>query len=265
MYIELFLLDDLLMNLLIMRLAAALLSVRPPLYRQAAAGAASAVYAALAAYLCPALGRLVFRPLPLIIMTAALPARSVKGVISAAGATLFATLVIGGAALSIALFTGGGINNGFISAGVPLRAAALAALAAAAMPRAVRKMLKRRTQNGALVKLTLVHGGIERRFAALVDTGNGLTEPATGLPVIVVRCAAFKRYAALPVMASTAGGSCTLYAFKPKRAEVDGVPVSALIAVSEAKMSCEALVPAAICPAPGGKRSDITERRRKDA
>ena len=62
MYVELFLLDNLLMNLLIMRLAAALLSVRPPLYRQAAAVAFTACYAALAAYLWPLLGRPFPRP-----------------------------------------------------------------------------------------------------------------------------------------------------------------------------------------------------------
>lgn len=248
MYIELFLLDNLLMNLLTVRLAAAFISVRPPLYRQLAVCAASAGYAALAAYLCPALAGLWVRPPLLIFMALALPVKRPRGLLGASAAVLFASLIVGGSSLCIALVFGGGIENGSISGGIPLRAAALSAAAAAFMPRAVRRALARRLPEGMLVGLAVEHNGIERRFTALVDTGNGLFEPLTGLPVIVVSCRAFARYARIPVGVSTAAGSGMLYAFRPRRITVDGVPVNALVAVTGAKMRCEALAPPSVCP-----------------
>ena len=258
MYIELFLLDNLLMNLLIVRLAAALLSVRPPLYRQLAAASASAAYAALAAYLLPWLSGPAARPLPLALMAGAIPAKTPKGFLHAAVATLFATLTAGGAALVIALAFGGGVINGFIAGGAPLRTALLAAAAASVMPRAVRSILLRRAPSGLLVELTIEHAGITRSFTALVDTGNGLAEPLTGLPIAVLSCRALARYARLPVRVNTAGGQCVLYAFKPDRMLVEGMPVSALVAVTGQRMRCDALVPPSLYPEALTRKADHT-------
>ena len=252
MYIELFLLDNLLMNLLIVRLAAALLSVRPPLYRQLAAGALSAAYAAIAAYLVPALAGVWARPIPLAITALALPARNARGFLSCAAATLFATFAVGGAVCCAALLTGGSVNGGWIRAGIPLRAALLGALAACFLPRAARGLLRRRIREGLLCTLTVIHRGVEHSFTALVDTGCSLTEPVTGLPVALVRCPYFIRFAALPVRAVTASGEAAFYAFRPDRVLIDGTPADCLVAVCGARMRTQAIVPPQLCPRVSG-------------
>ena len=253
MYIELFLLDNLLMNLLIVRLAAALLSVRPPLYLQTAVSLLTAVYAAAAAYLWPLLGRPPLRPLMLAVMALALPFTGVKGYLTCCAATLFAALAAGGAAFCTALIMGGGIEGGFIKAGVPLRTALIAALAVSLLPRAARAVQKRRLSGSMLAQFTVEHKGLRHRFTALVDTGNRLSEPVTGLPVAVVACPALKRYAYLPVRIRTAAGEHTLYAFRPERAVVDGESVNCLVAVTEARKGAEAVIPPELCRPNGAK------------
>lgn len=247
MYIELFIVDNLLMNLLIVRLAAALLSVRPPLYRQLAAGALSAAIAAIAAYLWPPLLGLWARPPLLLLMSLALPVRNLRGLLTAACATLFATLAVGGAVFCAELVFGAER----VGAGIPLRVFLLGAFCASFLPRAARSAMKRRLPPGSCAGLTIRHRGIERSFAALVDTGCGLHEPLTGLPVIIVACSAYKVFAKLPVRAVTAGGECTLFAFRPEAVFVDGAPVACLAAVSLKKLSAEAIIPPELC---GGLR-----------
>ncbi len=257
MYIELFLLDNLLMNLLIMRLAAALLHVSPPLYRQMAAVISAAAYAALAAYFKPVLAVLPLRVLPLIMMTAAMPAKSVRGFLTSALSILLATLAVGGLAFFIALAGEGSLDGGFIHAGVGLRKALIIAAAASCLPRIARSILRRRIKNGLTVELAVVHRGLERRFAALVDTGNGVVEPLTGLPVAVVRCPAFKSFAALPIEVATASGRCVFYAFRPDKMSVDGVPVAGLVALAEGAFAAEALVPPELAAVTGVKKEEL--------
>ena len=247
MYIELFLLDNLLMNLLSVWLAAALLSVRPPLYRQAAAVIPAAVYSAAAAYLWPVLGRPWLRILPLLAMALALPFTSLKGYLTGCAAMLFATLAAGGAALCTAFLTGGNAGGGFITAGIPLRAALLGALGVSLLPRAARRLMKRRIRSGTLARLTVEHRGIKRGFTALVDTGDLLTEPVTGLPAAVVFCPALKAYAKLPLRVNTAAGEHVLYAFRPEKVFVDGTPVDCVIALAARPMSADAVIPPELC------------------
>lgn len=243
MYIELFLLDDLLLNLLIVRLAAALLSVRPPTYRVIAAGAASALVSAAAAYLAPFLRKPLFRLPLLALLSLALPARSPKAFFRGMGAVLFATFVTGGAAVVIALLTGGGTREGFLSGGIPLRTALLTALAASFLPSAARRLMRRRLKNESLAELLILHDGTLRRFTALVDTGNSLYEPVSGLPVAVIRCPALRRGAKLPIPVRTAAGRTVLMGFKPERVSVNGREVDCIVAVTKERLKAEAIVP----------------------
>ena len=253
MYIELFIADNLLMNLLIMRLAAALLKVSPPLIRQLTAGGASAVYAALSAYMLPKLGSLPARLIPLAVMSLGLPAKSPRGMLACMAATLFSTLVVGGLACCVALLSGGGAKGGFISGGVGLRAALVIAASASLLPRTARRILRRGRINSGVVTLTVTHRGIERSFEAIVDTGNTLREPMTGLPVAVLYCEEFKKFAALPVRAGTAAGECTLMAFRPERMSVDGVEVKGFAAIAAGPKE-RAVVPPELLPYPFYKK-----------
>ena len=243
MYIELFLLDDLLLNLLIMRLAAAMLSVRPPMCRMLIFGLASALVSAAAAYIMPILRSLPFRIPLLALCSAGLPARSVRAFLRNMGAVLLATLTSGGCAAALALLTGGGVREGFLTGGIALRTAVLTALAVSFLPSAARRILRRRLRNENLAEVVILHDGTLRRFTAIVDTGNSLSEPVTALPVAVVRCHALARYAKLPISAGTAAGREVLMAFRPERISVNGNEVDCMVAVTGERLGADALIP----------------------
>lgn len=243
MYIELFILDNLLMNLLILRLGAALLSVRPPLYRQITIALTGALYAALAASLLPALGSIFMRPLILALMAHSIPARTLKGFGIANLATLGATLVVGGLVTALALLLGGSTDGLSIRAGIPLRVALLGAALASLTPKAVRRLLSRRLTGRAMATLEVEHHGISRSFTALIDTGNRMREPLSGLPVALVYCPAFRKSANIPIPAATANGKLMLYGFLPEHVLVDGVPTMVIIAVSDKRLDVDAILP----------------------
>ena len=211
MLIELFLLDELLLNLLIVRLAAALLSVRPPLFRQVGAALLSALAAAAAAYRFAWLTHPAFRPPLLALMALALPFKGWRGFARAMGAILFSTLVTGGAVCAFALLT--------------------------------RRIMARRVRAENAVTVVVLHKGVIRRFCGMADTGNSLTEPVSGLPVIVLRCRALKPYAKLPIPVVTAAGRGELRGFRPERLSVNGREVACFAAVTDESISAEAIVP----------------------
>ncbi len=242
MYIEVFLLDNLLMNLLILRLAAALLSARPPLWRQLAIALSCAAASALAAYLFPVMKRPVLRLPLLLLMAFSFEVKSVRGLLACTAGVMLATLIVGGCSFAAALAA-----EGFSGAGITLRAALLGAVGASFLPSAARRMLRRRLKNEGLVNVTVLHAGILRRFVGFVDTGNTLCEPLSGLPVIILRCRAFERYAVLPIPAVTAAGKVRLMGFRPERISVCGNEVDCFAALTRAGISADALVPPALC------------------
>lgn len=243
MYVEVFLLDNLLLNLLIMRLAAAILSLRPPIIRTAAVCTVSAAAAALAAYRFPVL-RNVFLRLPLLfIMAAGLPVSGARGAkrlgvfLLNSGAVLLSSVTVGGCAAAITY-----ILDGSPTQGTALRTAVLTALAASFLPAAARRLLRRRLKNERTARVLLLHDGSLRSFTALVDTGNTLSEPVSGLPVAVVRCEALKKYAVLPIPTQTAAGRVVLLGFIPDRLSVNGREVACAVAVA-GDIGAEALIP----------------------
>lgn len=248
MYIEVFLLDNLLMNLLILRLGAALLSVRPPLYRQILIASFGAIYAALAAALFPILGSPWIKPLLLLVMALSMPFRDLRGFGTAALSTLISTLIVGGLVCCVALITEGGVKNGFIVGSIRLRTAMIGVLLASFLPVMARKIVRRSIEGQLLAKISLEHGGICRSFTAVVDTGNGLIEPITGYPVIVIHCPALKPIAKLPIPAVTPNGRTVMMGFIPKKLTVEGIPVAAAVALSDEKLTVDAILPAELAP-----------------
>ena len=246
-YIEVFLLDNLLANLLILRLAAALLSARPPVWRQLAAALLGSAAAALAAYLLPVLRSALFRLPLLIMMSLAFEVKGVRGRLAAASATALATLIVGGACFAVTLMLGGRAEGSLAVSPLPIRTALIAFAAASFLPSAARRMRMRRVKAECAVRLTVLHKGVLRSFRGIADTGNTLVSPIGGLPVIVLRCGALERFARVPVPVVTAAGRTQLPAFRPERACVCGREVDCLIALTRERLSAEALVPAALC------------------
>lgn len=276
MYIELFLLDNFLMNLLTLRAAAAMLSRKMKGSRAALVSFAGAAAAAAAAA-----GGTMFITLPVklastLLMALAFPPHSFRELMHSAAALFLSAAVAGGAVLLAALAFGGTLHGGVIYGAIPLRAALLGAAAAAFMPRSIRKILSRRVRNEQIVHIEYEFAapnsnrceknkssheskssGItilkrdKRIFSAeclgIIDTGNALSEPISGLPVIVLgakRHSEFAQAANVPIPMRTAAGESLLFGLKPKKLLINGCPVEAILAVG-AKLDA-ALVPAVL-------------------
>ncbi len=249
MYIELFLLDNLLMDLLILRLSAAMLSLKASFGRilifALFGSAAAAAAAGGLSFLLALPGKLGLA----LVMSFALPGRSARSRAYSFAAVLLSAAIVGGAVLLIALIFGEDVRTG----GIGLRTALWGSFGAALLPSAIRKLLSRRTPAGATVRLHIefssASGSKPIECAALIDTGSSLFEPVSGLPVIVLNRRRYADAAALariPIPIRTASGAAVIYAIRPVKLLLDGSPVNALVAFSSAE---SALVPPAAMPA----------------
>lgn len=239
MYVELFLLDNLLMNLLILRLAAAMLSVRPKRWLSLAVSLAGACYAAVGAGAFPVL---LYPPLKLVsglAMAASLPHRGMKGYLRSTAALFLSTFIAGGA-----VFAAAAASSRSVSDGISLLTAGCGLTVTALVPRSVRKILARRIRAESIVRLRVEVEKTVIECAAIADTGCTLLEPISGLPVILLSKSRFKDLsdgASIPVPMMTANGPSVIFAVKPMNVSVNGMPSEALVGFSVAS---EAIVPA---------------------
>lgn len=218
---ELFLLDNALMNGLVLLSASALSGL--PLRRFAPAGLAlfGAAYGLLALGYWDWLLLWPFRVGVGCILALGLRFHGLREYAAAAGSTLLAAFLLGGMALALSAWTGGGMVKGLPLGTVPLRIVLWGAAFAAMLPRLIRGIAARRGLPGnAPVTFRVTMDGEEQSLRAMVDTGNLLREPVTGRPVVILRGEPFE--SGLPVFYGGLGGTGTLYVRQPDRASVGG-------------------------------------------
>lgn len=241
MYIELFLLDNIVMDALVLRLAAAVCSVPLRMGRLALFSSLGAVAALLSAWL-PGITTVWGKLLSGGALALALSPRSAREYLRALASTFASAYLAGGLVLSASLAMGGGIAGNAVIAPVPVRCALIAALALSFAPRAVREL--RFKGFTARARLAFSFRGKDYRMNALVDSGSALREPLTGLPVIVVNAPELAECATIPVAAKTAGGTAVLFALAPCDISVNGRAREALIAPAREHLAgCDALIP----------------------
>lgn len=212
--IELFLLDNLLMNLLVLRLGYALEGVRPLFGRMWAAALFGAGMALLSMAYLPVLLTLI--PKLALGAVMALPLAETPRAYPKALACLYgAACLMGGVMLALSALFGGGYSNGVLLGTVPLRVALLTCCCCALLPRMVAERLRTLRARALRVSLRLRLGGRTLHLTALMDTGNLLMEPVSGLPVVVVRPGLLPPYAGRPVPYRTVDGDGVLYAIRP--------------------------------------------------
>lgn len=247
MYIELFLLDNLLMNILILRLAAAARSVRIHFFRMLLASALGAFYAALAVSTAPFLLSWPMKLASGLLMAFALPVWNWRSYCQGVIAVLIAAAAIGGIAAALSFSMGGGLQNGYVVAPVPLRIALLAAAAAAGTPALIRRLMGRRLSG--TVRVRIREGNTSREYRGCIDSGNMLSDPVSGRPVIIVFDPGFNRSADIPIPCSTVGWDGIVKAFRPDSVEIYNdrwISADALVALTEKPLdSAQALVPPA--------------------
>lgn len=243
MYIELFLLDNILMDMLICRLAAAMCGRRLHTLRAALFSMGGAVYAAFA-YTVPALSSLPCKAALCLMMAFALPCHGVREYLAGLAGMCAAAFTIGGLAFFM-LYATGGAANGSLVGGIPLRIMLLAASAAAAMPSIARRIRQRRI-SGKHHTITVTRKNSTYTLTAMVDTGNSLIEPVSGLPVAVAYIP-WER-GDIPIPVCTAAGNRILGAFRPDRAEYEGAELDMLIALADSPLDPQVLLPPAALP-----------------
>ena len=209
MYIELFLLDNFVMDCLMLRIAAALCARRLPIRRMAIASALGACCAWASLFFPPLLslpGKIVCG----LLFALAFPEKRLREYTRAVAAVFAAAFLTGGFAFCLALCFGGGMGTGVVLAALPVRTALVVVLAATFVPNLVRRLQARRAQAGFRAEVIMHAAGREYRLDALIDTGNGLVEPLSGKPVAVAHLPELAEHAHIPIPTATAHGTDVL-------------------------------------------------------
>lgn len=213
---ELFVLDNLLMDLLMLRLAAAIGALRLRPVAAVLAAFLGAVYALLSMSALPQLTALV--PKLLLCAAASLPLVSAPRDLPRALLSLLAAACLtGGLMMALCLLLGGSLSGGALIGTVPLRVALLGAAAAALLPRPVRAFFSAVRGRSRRVRLRIVFDDRTLELTALADSGNLLTEPLSGKPVVIVSRALMPQTArGRPVPYAALSGGGVLYAVRPR-------------------------------------------------
>lgn len=242
MYWELFFLDNLLMDALLLRFACALCARPCRLRRVLPAALLGAVYAVWTLRF-PAAGHGFCKLLCAALMAFAIPgSKSLKAYACALFSLLFAACAVGGLFYALLFAPGASDTAGMGLRATPLRVGLLGACAAAFLPRLWReKRMWRRP-----LRLCVAYGGVVYTLPARLDTGNSLREPISGLPVIVADLEALREAAEIPIPARTVQGGTVLYALRADMITLDGVPSDALLALSSGRLETALVPPAAL-------------------
>ena len=240
--IELFLLDNFMMNYLTLRLAAVLFGGKARTWLLLLAAGFGALYALLSM----AKAAFLLLPLPKLLLTGTMAlvlADPLRSYGKALLCTVLSAFLMGGAMLGLTTLLGGGFENGVYFCTVPVRAALVSALLCALLPRLLLTMLHAVRTRPMRVRVRLVFADRAMELNALVDSGNLLTEPLSGLPVIVLRPGLLPEGRGRPVPYRTVDGEGMLTAIRPVKTlllqggvwrPVDAYAASAATALSSA-------------------------------
>ena len=238
MYIELFVLDNLVMNLLVLRLAGAICGRPCAIWRTLLAAALGALYACATLEVGFA-SHWLFRVLCAGLMSLSIPgSREWKLLLCAWASVLLSACMIGGLLLLFSFLPDASTDGVYRS--ISWRCALWGAAVAAFLPKLWRK--RRGWQKPR--KLCVAFEGEVYTLPARIDTGNVLREPISDRPVIVAHIQALKGKASIPIPAATVQGGVMLYAIKADYITLDGIPSDALLALSDYPLR-EALIPPA--------------------
>ncbi len=227
--IEWFILDNALLNAVTLMLAAALSGLR----LRGAVAALLCILGAVFALLALSVWPLLLTFLPKIafagILALGLRFDGWQGYARGTLSVLICAMLLGGLMLSAGLLwpkslSMSGTVGGVVVSTIALRAVLIALAVAVMTPRMLRRLRTAARVREGRVALRLTMNERHMEVIALLDTGNLLTEPVTGLPVLLLnRCPAFD--AGFPVRYCGIGGEGELIARRARRAQIlmDGV------------------------------------------
>jgi stage II sporulation protein GA (sporulation sigma-E factor processing peptidase) len=248
--IEPFLLDNTLMNCCVYLLAAAWMGVRIRIGPTVLASLIGACYAFASLFLIPTL-REPYCKLPCFLLVSLPLFRRSGGFLKPIPFILLAAALTGGAAMLLTLQFGGTVYaDGTMVGTVPLRAALLSAVCAACLPRLIRKLLSVRRRRTLHTELTVRLAEHTYRLDALIDSGNLLKDPVSGLPVILIDREVDRPLRPIPFAKASCGG--VLYGERPVSAvlpQYGGVTVDCICArAPEPIGAAQAILPESLLP-----------------
>ena len=263
--IELFLLDNFLMDYLILKLAAVLNGKRMRSGLAIIFSAFGSVYALLSLTVCPILQHGAAKLLLGFCM--AIPvARSRKKYVSALLYLYIAAFFSGGLMFALSITMGGSMRAGALMATVPIRAFLLSAALSAAAPRICRSILAVVQARSRTVKVMMSFPDRTLELTALVDSGNLLTEPISGLPVVVVQKGLLPT-GGRPVPFRTIDGEGVLKALRPLSIQVcseEWMEIDACAAEAPTRIDgADAIIDVALLTV-GGFVNDVCEAENGD-
>ncbi len=238
MYVELYILDNLLMNALILRLAACICGIKARGLRIFILSFSGAIYALLALFF-EWLMHPIAKLLLCAIMAIGLSFKCIREFLINCCAVFFSTLLAGGLTYASALSFGGSIKNGYIVTSIPLRVAICVISTLVFLPGFIRRIRRRLRQRSLKMNLVIKHEGEVFQFTALLDTGSSLHEPVSGLPGILVISEALKPFASVPVISG--GAFCDgriIYGFRPDSVSLEDQEITAFIFVADGNSEC---------------------------
>ena len=248
--IEPFLFDNTLMNCCVFSLTAAWLGIRVRLLPILSVSFLGAVYALASLFLLPEL-REPYIKLP-VFLAGSLPLYRRAGpfyrvlpflVLSAA--------TTGGTALMLTLLLGGSVSyDGTLIGTIPVRAALLSAFSAICLPRLMRSLLYMRRKRSLHTQVCIRLQIHTYRLNALIDSGNLLREPVSGLPVLLIDRPIDRRSRPIPFY--RVSGEGILYGEHPIRVtlpEYRNAAIDCICAESpEPIYGAQAILPEALIP-----------------
>lgn len=235
MYIELFLADNFIFDMLILRCASAVTHLRFSIGCACIVCTLLSVYSAFAVNIrimqCfPAKGvLLLIFSLPFYVNTKKFSAVSPVGIV-------FSTLLLGGA---VYVFSNGILRN----ASAFVRLFLYPAFAMTFLPSVLRHIRLKNTANDCKAILKVYHNDTYIERCGIFDSGCLLCEPLSGIPVILVYAPELAVYAHLPLSYSDTANTHSIKVFIPERVEINGYSVTAYIAPLTERAEMPAVIP----------------------
>ena len=244
MYIELYALDNMLMDALILRLAASLVARKAGIKRLLLFSFIGSVMATIS-IVWPIALSLPAKLIQGCVLAFFLRWEGIRRYIESVFAVLIRACIASGTALALSqLANAGGEHGGALLLPRFARLMLISAAAALLLPRLIRAFRQKRAFSCGAAKLSFSAFGKNYELCAIRDSGCTLAEPVSGLPVIIAYLPELNENAHIPVPMHSVAGSAMVYAFVPDKVSIDGVDTDALIAVISNRIhGADALIP----------------------
>ena len=261
MYVELFLIDNIIMNMIILKIAAAFGGKKLKYLKGFAFSAFASIYSAVALAYCKLLLTLPFKILLCFVMGCAICSVKIKNIGSFAKDlmlsslfVLISTFMVGGLTYALAICAGGSMQGGAIIASIPVRTALISVFIAMSLPQMIRKIRSKKSAKYALIKLE--YNGYSCEKEGIIDSGNLLCEPLSGKPVVIVTDDFFKDKGNIVLPYSAIGENGYLMGVKIDNAaikindKIGFVPIDVIVAYDDnpKKQGIDAIIPETAIP-----------------